>query len=153
MVANVYITLFQCETFARNRGAIRRHAKKLKLFPPREPLESVKLDILGPFTQTSSGDLLLRLWPTDFRSFVASKKCVLKPQKIWLGLFFEEWVFTYGPPETFSLFEKGLKLTAKMFQETCHLWPLHTSRLSSMLGFGMVYNSDLLYSCPSSVLS
>jgi hypothetical protein len=48
MVEDVYETVHQCESCARNRIAEKRRSNPLKLFPPGGPLESVAMDILGP---------------------------------------------------------------------------------------------------------
>ena len=120
MVADIYATVFQCETCARNRVAIKRHANKLKLFPQRAPLESVGLDILGPLTQISSGNRFIVAIADLFSKLCRFKALRTITAEKLARNFAEEWVFTYGPPEKL-LSDNGPQLTAKMFKEACRL--------------------------------
>ena len=55
MAADTYATVRNCGRCAKNRIKLRRRTNYLKLFPAREPLESLAMDILGPLTKTKSG--------------------------------------------------------------------------------------------------
>ncbi len=57
MVADVYHTVRQCSSCARDRIALRKRATPLSLFPARAPLESVALDLLGRLPKSRNGNL------------------------------------------------------------------------------------------------
>ncbi len=61
MVADVYYTVRQCSSCARDRITLQQRTTPLTLFPARAPLESVALDLLGPLPKSLKGHLYI-LW-------------------------------------------------------------------------------------------
>ncbi len=120
MVADVYHTVRQCASCAKDRIDLRKHTTPLTLFPARAPLESVALDLLGPLPKSKRGNTHILVIVDRF-----SKLCRFLPLRSTTAervakAFCNEWVFVYGPPQTL-LTDNGPQLTAKLFLETCRL--------------------------------
>ena len=118
MAADTYATVRNCGRCAKNRIKLRRRTNFLKLFPAREPLESLAMDILGPLTKTKSGCEYLLVICCRFtkltqvvplRSITAYNLAVA---------FCTHWVFKYGPPR-YLLCDNAQYFTAKFFQAVC----------------------------------
>ena len=59
MAADIYATVRNCTTCAKNRVKLRKRTNPLKLFTATEPLKDLCIDILGPLTKTKSGNRFL----------------------------------------------------------------------------------------------
>jgi len=59
MAADVYDWVASCASCARNRIAPRRRTALLKLFPATDPFASLSMDLLGPLTETKTGNVFL----------------------------------------------------------------------------------------------
>jgi len=59
MVADVYDHVAHCGTCAKGRVGSRRRTNPFRLFPPKEPLAAVCLDLLGPLPKTRVGNRYL----------------------------------------------------------------------------------------------
>jgi hypothetical protein len=118
MVEDVYETVRQCDTCARNRISERTHTNKLKLFPAKGPIESVAMDILGPLPRTKHGNRFLLVISDRF-----SKVTKTVPLRTVTALsvaraFCDHWVYSYGPPLSL-LTDNGPQFTAKFFLAVC----------------------------------
>ncbi len=56
MVADVYYTVHQCATCAKDRIDMHKHSTPLTLFPALAPSESDALDLLGPLPKSRRGE-------------------------------------------------------------------------------------------------
>lgn len=59
LALDCYTTVKQCSSCAQNRVLLRKHWKKLHLFPAHGPLELVAIDSLGRFLRTKMGKFFL----------------------------------------------------------------------------------------------
>ena len=55
MAADIYATVRNCSTCAKNRLKLRRAMNPLKIFPATKPLTNLCIDILGPLTKSKRG--------------------------------------------------------------------------------------------------
>eukprot|EP00171_Calliarthron_tuberculosum_P001622 IDg1622t1 len=56
MALDCYQHVRSCPECARERVRLRRYATELQLFPPSAPLDSIAMDLLGPFPSTKLGN-------------------------------------------------------------------------------------------------
>ena len=61
MAADIFATVRNCTTCAKNRLKLRKRTNPLKLFPATKPLASLCIDILGPLTKSKEGNVFLLL--------------------------------------------------------------------------------------------
>jgi len=73
MVTDIYNTITKCTTCAQNRLSLRRRTSPLTLFPARESLTDLSVDIFGPIPATKAGNRFI-LFITD--RFSKLTKCV-----------------------------------------------------------------------------
>ena len=66
MAADVYKTIRNCTTCAKNRVKPRKRTHPLRIFPATRPLESLSIDILGLLTKTKKGHRFLALMSDRF---------------------------------------------------------------------------------------
>ena len=59
MAADIFATVRNCTTCAKNRLKLRKRTNPLKLFPATKPLASLCIDILGPLTKSKRGYVFL----------------------------------------------------------------------------------------------
>ena len=59
MAADIFATVRNCTTCAKNRLKLRKRTNPLKLFPATKPLASFCIDILGPLTKPKRGYVFL----------------------------------------------------------------------------------------------
>jgi len=59
MAADVVDWVASCASFSWNRIAPRRRTAMLKLFPAMDPFASLSMDLLGPFTETKTGNFFV----------------------------------------------------------------------------------------------
>jgi transposase InsO family protein len=104
--------------YARNRIAAKRKNNPLKLFPAKGPLESVTIDILGPFPRTKHDNRFL-LVIAD-RYYKVTKTIPLRTVTALSvsRAFCDHWAYVYGPLVSL-LTDNGPQCTAKFFQAVC----------------------------------
>lgn len=73
MVADIFSTVTTCKTCARDRLALRRHTSPLTLFPAKEPLTEVSIDIIGSSVASITGN---RFVPVMTDRFSEAIPCV-----------------------------------------------------------------------------
>ena len=121
MGLDVYITVMQCASCAKELISLRKHASLLKLFPAETPLESVSIDILSPLPRSkASNRYLLVITERYFKLF---KTVSLRDITAWqvAKAFCEHWVFNYRPPSKL-LSDNGGQFTSKFFQSICEIF-------------------------------
>ena len=119
MSMDVYNTVRQCTSCAKERIAKRKHASYLSLFPAKAPLEYVAIDILGPLPYTTGKRNRYLLVIAD-RYSKLTKTVTLKniTAATVARAFVEHWVFQFGPPAEL-LSDNGGQFTSKFFQQVC----------------------------------
>ena len=115
MAMDVYNTVRQCSSCAKERIALRKHSSFLRLFPAQKPLEFVAIDILGPLPRSSSGNRYLPAITDRFSKMVQTAPLRPITADAVAKAFCEAWVFKFGPP-TLLLSDNGGQLTSKFFQ-------------------------------------
>ena len=70
MAMDVFNTVRQCSSCAKERLSLRRHSRFLKLFPAERPLEYVAINILGPLPRTQSGNKYLLVITDRYSKYV-----------------------------------------------------------------------------------
>ena len=120
MAADIFATVRNCTTCAKNRLKLRKRTNPLKLFPATKPLASLCIDILGPLTKSKRGYVFLLVITDRFTKLTR----VVPLRKITAYnvavAFVEHWVFSYGPPEC-VISDNGKQFAAKFFQAVCEL--------------------------------
>ena len=118
MALDCHFYLQNCEECMRERVSLRKHVKALTLFPAKAPLESVAMDLLGPFLRTPRGHTHL-LVITDRYSKLTKTVALGKTDAYAVGVaFVHNWVFTYGPPRS-VLTDNGPPFSSKFLQTAC----------------------------------
>jgi hypothetical protein len=98
MCKEVEETVRHCTVCAKNRVTERKGTSFIKLFPARDPLEFVAMDILGPLPKTEHGNRFLLVISDRFSKL---NRTVPLRAITALGVakaFCDAWVFYYGPP-------------------------------------------------------
>ena len=120
MAVDIFATVRNCTTCAKNGLKLRKRTNPLKLFPATKPLASLCIDILGPLTKSKRGYVFLLVITDRFTKLTR----VVPLRKITAYnvavAFVEHWVFSYGPPECF-ISDNGKQFAAKFFQAVCEL--------------------------------
>jgi hypothetical protein len=98
MAEDVYETVRQCDACARNRIAERRQTKFLQLFPAKGPLESVAMDIIGPFPRSKHGNLFLLVIADRYKKVTRMVPLRTVTALSVARAFVDQWVYVYGPP-------------------------------------------------------
>ena len=120
MAADVYKTIRNCTTCAKNRVKLRKRTHQLLIFPAISPLESLAIDILGPLTKTKKGNPFLLVISDRFSKLthvVALRRIDAYAVAV---AFVEAWVFKYGPQKTL-VSDNGKQSAAKFFKAVCSL--------------------------------
>ena len=120
MGADIFATVLNFTTCAKNRLKLRKRTRSLKLFPATKSLASLYIDILGPLTKSKKVNVfLLKIMDcfTKLTSVVPSRK--INAYNVAVA-FAENWIFAYGPPEA-VISNKGKQFAAKFFQAVCGL--------------------------------
>ena len=81
MAADIFATVRNCTTCAKNRLKLRKRTNTLKLFPATKPLASLCIDILGPLTKSKKENVFLLVITDRFTKLtriatVAKDHCV-----------------------------------------------------------------------------
>eukprot|EP00171_Calliarthron_tuberculosum_P022257 IDg22257t1 len=100
------------------RVKLRSHKSKLKIFPARQPLEFVAIDLLGLLHRTKSGHRFILVMTDRFSKLVKVTALRNITALTVAKAFLENWVFCYGAPSRL-LSDNGTQFTAKLFQYMC----------------------------------
>ena len=120
MASDIHQTVTDCRSCAQVRGTVRRHQKKLTLFPAAGPLEFVAMDLFGPLPKTAHGNRHILVITDRY-----TKMCRAIPLRTAQApqvaqAFLDSWVYPYGMPDT-VLTDNGPQFTAKFFESVCGL--------------------------------
>ena len=115
MAADIYKTIRNCTTRAKNRVKLRKRTHPLRIFPATRPLESLAIDILGPLTKTKKGNRFLLVMSDRFSNLTHVVPLRRIDAYTVAVAFVEAWVFKYGPPKTF-ISDNGKQFATKFFQ-------------------------------------
>ena len=115
MAMDVYNTVIQCSSCAKERIALRKHSSFLRLFPDQKPLEFIAIEILEPLPRSSSGNRYLLAITYRFSKMVQTAPHRSITADAVAKAFCEAWVFKFGPP-ALLLFDNGGQFTSKFFQ-------------------------------------
>ena len=120
MAMDVFNTVRQCSSCAKERLSLRRHSRFLKLFPAERPLEYVAIDILGPLPRTQSGNKYLLVITDRYSKYV--RTVPLRNITAWniAKALCDHWAFVFGPPK-YLLSDNGGQFIAKFFQSVCNV--------------------------------
>lgn len=95
-----YGIVTSCSVCAQSRLALSRRTTPLKLFPAKEPLTEVAIDILGPLVRTTQGNRFTLVMTDRFSKLV---RCIPLHRITVLSVasgFIGTWVTAYGPPDS-----------------------------------------------------
>ena len=86
--------------FAMNRGTLRKHQSKLKLFPATYPLEDIAMDFIGPLPRTKNGKRYILVMADRYSKL--SRAVAMKETEAphVAAAFLNNWVFPYGIPKS-----------------------------------------------------
>ena len=130
MAADIYRTVRTCNACAKNRMKLRKSTHSVRLFPAQRPLESLSIDILGPFTKTKKGHRFLHVITGRFTKLTQVIPLRRIDAYTVAVAFVGAWIFEYGPPKTlFS--DNGMQFAAKFFQAACSLLGLSNIFMST----------------------
>ena len=118
MALDCHFFLRNCPECSRERVTLRKHTRALVLFPANAPLESIAMDLLGPFLKTPRGNTHI-LVITDRYSKLTRTVPMAKTDAYSVAVAFtQNWVFTYGPPRS-VLTDNGPPFSSKFLQTVC----------------------------------
>jgi len=117
MAADVCDWVASCASCARNRIAPRRRTAMLKLFPATDHFASLFMDLLGPLTETKTGNVFLLIIVDRFSKLVRAVPLAGITATDVSSAFCRDWIFVYGPPDT-VLTDNGPQF-ASLFSRVC----------------------------------
>jgi len=120
LAVDAIMAVKNCVSCARNRVKLRRHAKKLQLFPANGPLEYVSIDILGPLLRTRRGNRFLLVISDRYSKLTRAIPLSRITAQSVARAFAEQWAFVYGPP-AILLSDNGKQFASKLFTHLCQL--------------------------------
>jgi len=92
----------------------------LKLFPATDPFASLSMDLLGPPTETKTGNVFLLIIVDRFSKLVRAVPLAGITATDVSSAFCRDWISVYGPPDT-VLTDNGSQFASLFFQGVCNL--------------------------------
>jgi len=120
MAADVYDWVACYASCARNRIPPRRRTAILQLLPATDPFASLCMDLLGPLTETKTGNVILLIVVDRFSKLVRDVPLAGITATDVSSAFFRDWISVYGPPDT-VLPDDGPQFASLFFQGACSL--------------------------------
>lgn len=117
---DVYNTVRNCSSYAKERVRARTSSTQLKLFPAASPQEDVAMDLLGELITTPRGKKNILVMTDRFTKLVRVVELSTTRGIDIARAFVRDWVFVYGPPNTI-LTDNGPQFTARFLLETHRL--------------------------------
>ena len=99
---------------------MRKHLNRLRLLLETRPLESLSIDILGPFQKMKAWKRFLLVITARFRELTQVVALCTITAYTFAVAFCDSRVFKYGVSRTL-LSDNGLQFNAKLFHSTCHV--------------------------------
>lgn len=130
MISDIHGTITKCTTCAQNRLAVRRQTTPLTLFPAKEPLTDLSIDILGPLPPSTTGNRFI-LVVTD--RFSKLTKCIALRVITAISVssaVIEHWVACYGPPDKI-LSDQGPQFMSSFFITVMKVLGVETIRTTA----------------------
>ena len=120
MATDIYKTIRNCTTCAKNRAKLRKRTHPLRIFSAARPLEFLAIDILGTLKKTKKGHRILLVMSDRFSKLTEVMPLRRIDAYTVAVAIVESWVFKYGPPKTL-ISDNGKQFTATFFQAFCSL--------------------------------
>jgi len=120
MAADVYDWVASCASCSRSRIASRRSTMMLKLFQATDPFASLSVDLLGPLTETKTGNVFLLISVDRVSQLIRAAPLAGITATDVSSPFFRDWISVYGPPDT-VLTDNGPQFASLFFQGVCNL--------------------------------
>ena len=98
LAADCYGMVRQCPECAKNRAHEETRRTKLTLFPAKEPLDFIAIDILGPFLTTERGNNFLLVITDRFTKLTRDLQIAKKSSDVITEELINNWITVYGPP-------------------------------------------------------
>jgi len=117
---DVYDWVASCVSCARNRIAPRRRTAMLKLFPATDPFASLSIDLLGPLTETHTGNVFLLIIVDRFSKLDRAVPLAGITETNVSSAFCRDLNSVYEPPDT-VLTDNGPQFASLFFQGVCNL--------------------------------
>jgi len=92
----------------------------LKLIPATDPFASLSLDLLGPLTETKTGNVFMLIIVDRFLKLVRAVPLTGITATDVSAAFCRDWISLYGPPNT-VLPDTGPQFASLLFQGVCNL--------------------------------
>jgi len=115
MIVHLYDFVRQCPPCAKNRLQERRHASPMTLFPPQEPLNEVRIDILGPLLNTVDGNRYVFVMSDRFSKLTRTVALRRITAVTVASAFLTSWVAANGAPDC-VLSDQGRKMDNSFFR-------------------------------------
>ena len=115
MALDCHLFLRDCQEFSCERARLRKHTKALVLFPANAPLESVAMDLLGPFLKTPRGNTHLIVITIRYSKLTKVMPINKTDAYTVAKAFVHQWVFNNGPPRS-VLPDNGPPFSSKFLQ-------------------------------------
>ena len=103
-----------------NRVKLQKHLNGLRLFPAKQPLESLAIGILGPLPKTKAGKRFLLVITDRFTKLTQVVALRMITAYTVAVAFYDAWVFKDGVPRTL-LSDNGPQFNTKFFHSTCRV--------------------------------
>ena len=120
MANDVFMTVRDCVSCARNRATVQKFQKFMKLFPASGPLEFVAMDLLDPLRKTTRGFTFILVITDRFSKLTRCIPLRTTTAPVVAAAFLDYWVYAYGAP-LYVLTDNGKQFTAKFFDAVCSM--------------------------------
>ena len=126
MAADIFTTVRDCVSCARERVKQRTRRGPLHPFPPEGPLEDISVDLVGPFPTTKKGYTTILVICDRFTKLTQVVPLRTTEAYDCAVAFVEHWVYKYGAPNR-VVSDNGPQFVAKLFQSVCRLLGMKTT--------------------------
>lgn len=130
MATDIFTTVRDCASCARERVKQRRRLGPLHPFPPEGPLEDISVDLVGPFPKTKKGYTTILVICDRFTKLTQVVPLRSTEAYDCAVAFVEHWVYKYGAPNR-VVSDNGPQFVAKLFQSVCRLLGMKTTTSSA----------------------
>jgi len=115
MIVDLYDFIRQCPPCAKNRLQERRHTSPMTVFPPKESLTEVGIDILGPLLITVDSNQYVFVMSDRFSKLTRTVVLRHITAVMVASAFLTAWVAAYGSPDC-VLSDKGRQMDNSFFR-------------------------------------
>ena len=125
MAVDIFETVKNCASCARERVKQRTRNGPLFPFPPEGPLEDIAVDLVGPFSPTAKGYKMILVISDRFTKLTQVVPLRTTGAYDVAVAFVEHWVYKYGAPDR-VVSDNGPQFIARLFQSVCRLLGMKT---------------------------